>query len=977
MKIYNKTVVTLGIVFMFLFLLTASVTHYVFMTHTQQIENEVLEDNSLRVQRAFSNEIDHVDKSTYDWAAWDDTYEFVQNGNSEYIYSNLDSIETLLILDVNFILFYDNDGNLVYGRACDLTEEEEIPLPVSLLEEFDGNNIMLEQTSVSSSSSGIVVLADLPTIVVSRPIIQSNYEGPIAGTLIMGRFIDRSFVESIEEQTLLPIDIHYINDPGLPSDFGSIKEQALKENHVTLISNNGNTISAYFIIEDIYGETSLISRTELPRTIYKQGLATISTTFYLTLFISLTFALLLLLILKKDLLSRITSLRNGIRDIDLKADIKSRLDINGEDELTDLADSINSMLDSLQRTGSIFQSTIESISYGLVAVTKEQKIIFMNPAYRKMFEIPPEMDFGNDAQELLSYIIQKARDPEEIADRKDERRYTLDVKNSVAELRDGRTIETISLPLIVNNEIHGRLYVHNDITDILSHENELRDEIDKRKKAEERLKLSEEKFSKIATYANDAIIMINDEGRTTFWNNAATSMFGYSEEEVKGERIHEFISPEKYLDLYKTGFRKFTETGTGPVLGKTIDLEGKKKDGTEFPIELSLSSMQLSDGSWSAVSIVRDVTERKRLDDMEHELLERLLTIINNINTGIMLIDSKSKTIVDVNPVAAEMIGLPKEKIVGNICHRFVCLAEEGHCPIIDLNQTVDHSERILLDKDGKEIPVVKSVVTVKLKGKEYLIESFYDISDRKKVEEALIDAKLAAEASNRAKSEFLTNMSHELRTPLNSIIGFSDMLLHNGTNTSSDKQQKYLSNISNSGKHLLEVINDILDLSKIEAGKGELDIEEFSIQDVMDEVKRTLMPLASKKDISFEYTVDDDIDIIEADRLKIKQILYNLAGNAIKFTLDNGSIRIFVRRTLNNVEVDVKDSGIGIHPDDLIDLFQPFRQVDSALNRNYEGSGLGLAIVKKYVEMHGGSIRVESEPDKGSSFIFEIPLHQ
>lgn len=834
---------------------------------------------------------------------------------------------------------------------------------------------MLGHTTTSSSASGIIMLSDLPVIVVSRPIIQSNYEGPIAGTLIIGRFLDDSFIEPMEEQTLLPIEINHIEND-LPFDFASVKEQVMKDNYATSIGNNRNVISAYFIIEDIYGEPSLIAKTEMSRAINKEGLAAISTTFYLTLFISMTFALLLLFLLKKDLLSRITSLRDGIHDIDMKADINSRLYIKGEDELSDLADNINSMLDSLQRTSAIFQSTIESIRYGLVAVTKDKKIIFMNPEYRNIFEIPPEMDFGNDAQELLRYIIQKAKDPEEITSRSDERKYSFDIKRSIAELKDGRTIETFSLPLIVNNEIHGRLYAHNDITDLLSRENELRSEIDKRKAAEEKLLLSEEKFSKIATYANDAIIMVNNEGKTIFWNNSATRIFGYSEEDVIGKMVHEFVSPDKYSDAYKEGFRKFTETGMGAVIGNTIDLEGKRKDGTEFPIELSLSSMQLSDGTWNAVAIIRDVSERKRLDEMEHELLERLLTIINNINAGIMLIDKKSKTIVDVNPVAVELIGLPKEEIIGNVCHRFVCTAEEGYCPIIDLHQTVDRSERILLNKDGKEIPVIKSVVTVELKGKEYLVESFYDISSRKEVEEVLIDAKIAAEASNRAKSEFLTNMSHELRTPLNSIIGFSDMLLYSGINISSNKQEKYLTNISNSGKHLLEVINDILDISKIEAGKMELTIEEFSIVEIIDEVKRTLLPLAANKGISFEYTVEEDIDIIEADRLKIKQILYNLVGNAIKFTLEDGSIQIFARRVLNNAEIEVRDSGIGILPEDQKNLFQPFRQVDSALSRNYQGSGLGLAIVKKYVEMHGGSIRVESEPGKGSSFIFEIPLH-
>jgi PAS domain S-box-containing protein len=470
--------------------------------------------------------------------------------------------------------------------------------------------------------------------------------------------------------------------------------------------------------------------------------------------------------------------------------------------------------------------------------------------------------------------------------------------------------------------------------------------------------------------------MLNNKGKTIFWNEAATRMFGYSESEIIGQEVHSFIAPDKYIDNYKAGFKIFTKTGHGEVVGNTIELEGKHKDGTEFPIELSLSSMQLSDGSWNAVAIIRDVTERKKMDEMEHELLERLTTIINNISSGILLIDKETKTITDVNPVAAKLIGLTREEIIGNVCHKFVCTAAEKQCPIIDLHQKVDKSERILLDKDGNGIPVIKSVVSVKLKGKEYLVESFYDISGRKKVEEALINAKIAAEASDRSKSEFLTNMSHELRTPLNSIIGFSDMLLHIGDHDFNKKQTRYLNNISNSGKHLLEVINDILDISKIEAGRMDLSIEETNVVEIMDEIMKNVSSLVEQKNLTLEFEIEDDVTIIETDKLKFKQILYNLIGNAIKFTMEGGNIRVTAKRMLNMIEVEVKDTGIGIPEAEQKDLFEPFRQVDSALSRNYQGSGLGLAIVKKYLEMQKGSIRVESEPDVGSSFIFELPIY-
>ncbi|TQD23422.1 PAS domain S-box protein [Methanolobus vulcani] len=975
MKIYRKTAITLGIVFVFLFLLTASVNQYVFLTHTEGMENNVLNDNTLRVQRAFENEISHMDSTACDWAAWDETYEYMINNNSDYIISNLDDIETFLTLDINFILYFDTDGNLVYGKACDLENEIQVPLSEEIITAFPKDSVLINHPSIDSTVSGIMMIGNSPTIIASRPIIKGDYSGPIHGTLIIGRFLDESFIEPMEEQILLPIEMYALSNQDMPYDFVDIEDKLLGEKYVTSIDNDKNKVAGYFLLEDVYGEPVVIARTEMPRLIYNEGLTAISVTSYLTLLISLLFAILLSFLLKKNLLSRITSLQNGINEIDFKGDINSKIEMKGNDELSELADNINSMLDSLQEKTIMLQSTIESISYGLVAFDKNAKVLFMNPEYRNIFALASETGPGADGEILLNEVLKLAENPAVMENEVHENHASTGINKFRLKLKDGRTIQTYSLPLIVNNEIYGRIYAHNDITEILLQEKELREEISRREDAEEKLKLSEEKFSKIATSANDAIIMLNNEGKTIFWNEAATKMFGYSEEEIIDKDMHSFIAPDKYIDGYKAGFEIFTKTGHGDVIGNTIELEGKRKDETEFPIELSLSSIQLSDGSWNAVAIIRDVTERKKLDEIEHEILERLTIIINNINSGILLIDNTNKTIADVNPVAAKMIGLPKEKIIGNVCHKFVCTKLEDQCPIIDLKQKVDKSESVLLDKNGNEIPVIKSVVSVKLQGKEYLVESFYDISQRKKVEEALIKAKMAAEASDMAKSEFLTNMSHELRTPLNSIIGFSDMLLHIRQHELDQKQTRYLNNISNSGKHLLDVINDILDISKIEAGRMDLSIEETDVVKIMDEIRKNVSSLVEQKELTLEFNIAEDVATINTDKLKFKQILYNLIGNAIKFTREGGSIKISAKRVLNMIEVEIKDTGIGISEQDQKDLFEPFRQVDSALSRNYQGSGLGLAIVKKYLEMQKGSIRVESEPEAGSSFIFELPL--
>ncbi|HBR21165.1 MAG TPA: hypothetical protein DD713_01130 [Nitrospiraceae bacterium] len=247
-----------------------------------------------------------------------------------------------------------------------------------------------------------------------------------------------------------------------------------------------------------------------------------------------------------------------------------------------------------------------------------------------------------------------------------------------------------------------------------------------------------------------------------------------------------------------------------------------------------------------------------------------------------------------------------------------------------------------------------------------------------------LEETKLQAEDANRVKSEFLANMSHELRTPLNSVIGFSEVLTEGLAGDITDVQKEYIQDIWRSGKHLLRLINDILDLSKIEAGRMELELSEFEIKELIQGSMLMFKEKAIKHRIKFISDISDDIGFVNADAVKIKQVLLNLLGNAFKFTDDGGSVRIAARRVrseelgdFDEIEISIEDTGIGISQEDQKKLFQPFQQLESTLTKKYEGTGLGLSISKKIVELHGGRIWVESEKGKGSRFIFAIPVRK
>jgi signal transduction histidine kinase/CheY-like chemotaxis protein len=241
--------------------------------------------------------------------------------------------------------------------------------------------------------------------------------------------------------------------------------------------------------------------------------------------------------------------------------------------------------------------------------------------------------------------------------------------------------------------------------------------------------------------------------------------------------------------------------------------------------------------------------------------------------------------------------------------------------------------------------------------------------------QQRLREVNIQLEAATRHKTQFLANMSHELRTPLNSIIGFSEVLLEEMFGQLNDKQKEYVDDIFTSGKYLLDLINDILDLSKIEAGKVELEPEVLDLRKLLQGSLVMVKEHALAHGIALQMDIADDLGPVIGDEQKIKQILFNLLSNAVKFTPDRGNVGIRAKKVHQAVQISVWDTGIGIAPEDQQRIFEEFQQVGKGLTGKTEGTGLGLTLSKKFVELHGGAIWVESTPDQGSTFSFTLPF--
>jgi PAS domain S-box-containing protein len=618
-------------------------------------------------------------------------------------------------------------------------------------------------------------------------------------------------------------------------------------------------------------------------------------------------------------------------------------------------------------------------------------------------------------------------------------------------LKRGYT-SSIAIPLVYKSRVFGALNVYTVLPDAFDEEEidllvEVGQDIalalhniemaEERQRAEVRLHKSEARLAAILDLAADAIISMNEEQCITLFNQAAEKIFGYREQEVLG-KPHDILLPDHLVANHRQLIENFAGVTfpTGEMGKASQEIFGKRKDGSTFPVDASISRLVLGEETTYTV-ILRDITALKKAEALllgRNTVLEKLamgapllevLSVLVEISeknspgmlSSVLLLDKEKKHLLhEAAPSLPDFYneainGLKigpdvgscgtaaytgKRVIIEDIMTHpnwigFRELAQKAGLRACWSEPIVSSTDQILGTfalyyreprlPDSSELEFIKSTshlagIAIEKKQTEEALQRAYDGLEIKVAERTreLALANIQLKEMDRLKSEFLATMSHELRTPLNSIIGFVGIILQGITGEINEEQKKQLSMVYGSAKHLLSLINDILDLSRIESGKMEVSVQKFKIEEVISKVAQTLSPMISQKGLQLVTNIPATGPELLNDRKKILQILLNLVNNAVKFT-NKGEIKIDCTMDNHNVRVSISDTGIGIKEENMSCLFEAFRQADGTAQRRYQGAGLGLYLCRMLVTLLNGEIWAESQYGKGSRFTFTLPV--
>lgn len=950
MSLRKKTLIIIGITISIFILILYGISHFLLLSSFRELEEQHARQNVARALNALEDHLTNLNMINQDWAAWDDTYAFIEDLNEDYLRSNLIDA-TFSGTGLNLMIFVNSSGEIVLSKLFDLDKNVEMPLPESLKQHLTYDNILLNHPDTKSSVRGIILLPENPLLISSEPIITSENEGPIRGSLIFGRFLDSSQIKNLAVTTRVSLQMRRLNTPDLPADFITAKSALSEHGRIFTQPLNKHTIAGYAVIKDIYGTPSLILRADMPRDIYAQGETTI-TYFLLTLLaVGLGFGLIFMVLLEKQILRRLAGLNNNVNRIRMSGNSTQRVSVTGNDELSSLANSINDMLESIHESEKKLYMILESSEDMIMMLDRDGKYLYFNGSSR----------YHTNSQEFIG------KTPFDLFDRETAAKMMENIEKVISSgesLYAENEIKWKGERLCFSDELNPVLDENDEVVGVVSISRNITD----KKQAIEALKKSEEQYRTLVETMKEGIAIVNTEETITFVNRGATEMFGYPREELIGMNLKELTSPDQFRQILdQTSHRKAGEIGQ-------YEITTLRKDGKQRVLLVTATPRISETGVYQgAFGIFHDITERKAAEKAlkESELQYRMT--LDSMGDAIHVIDSNFRLLL-FNKILVKWLkklGLTIEanEITGNnIFEVFPFLSpkvKDEYHEVFDTGTPLITQEVFSLGgeefiTETRKIPVLEAGEIIRV------VTVIRDIT-----QQVMIEDKLKKIQTLESLGILAGGIAHDFNNILTGIL--SNISLAKMYSIPENEVYEILSESENAAFRAKQLTQQLLSLAK-----GGAPIKtSFSIKKL---IKKSTCMVVQNADINCEFNLPEDLWNVEADEGQMTQVIKNLAVNAKNAMPEGGTIYIQAENLVVDesvklpivegryIKITISDEGVGISEENLSKIFDPY------FSTNFGSSGVGLSVTHATIMRHNGYIDVKSELDKGTTFYIYLP---
>jgi PAS domain S-box-containing protein len=970
-----------------LLLLLLGVSARVVFRSFAELERQETIQSVERVRKALAAELTEIDRAARDWAGWDDTYTFVDDHNEAYISANLtkDSIRNL---GTELIVYVDATGQAVFAKRWDPEADELLDVPEDVSALWEAGSPLLAHPELNHSVTGVAGLRDGAVLIASRPIIHSDLTGPARGALILGRLVSPRLLARLSTLTDLQLELLPPGAADLPPLYAAARDRLLADPAQVLATTVDDRAHGFGLVADLSGAPVLLVATSEPARIAALAGASWAR-FVVALVASAALcSVVLLLVLQRVVVRPLTAFGHHVNEIARSGDLSARVTGRSCREVQRLATTINHLLETIDATHTQLRDSEET--FRAIGTSAQDAIIILDNAGRVAYwNWSAERILGYTAAEATGQDVHRLLAPPDAMEPVEKHFPTFrrhgtgaavgQVLELLARHRNGNLVPVeLSLSAVMLKGAWCAIGMLRDITVRKAAELALasRRRYELAIAACSQVLLTGQETDSALTTALEQLVAAVDVDHVAIFENYQDARDG-----LCARRSHSACAPgapalpQGTHLLYQPALARWaTDLAAGrPIHGPTQALPPAEQEAlvTWQAQAILVLPVQVA-GHWHGFLALADTRAPRTWHDEDIRLLRTAAEIV-----GAALARQQAEHRLRVHADALWLANMELEAHKGQL--------EAQKQELAQINDELENANRALVTaRDAAQSANADLAAT-----------------NAQLAEASARANRMAAEAAvaNVSKSEFLANMSHEIRTPITAVLGFTDLLADDTPCCEScrapddcphrRRQREHLATIRNNGHHLLEIINGILDLSKIEAGRLTLEQVRCAPAQLAAEVVNLLRVRAVDKGLELELRCVGDLpDHIHTDPTRLRQILLNLIGNALKFT-DIGGVQLVLRYLPPGaaaatgdsstgageprLQFDIIDTGIGLTPEQVGRLFQPFSQADGSTTRRYGGTGLGLAISQRLANMLGGHISVTSTPGRGSTFTLTI----